>query len=221
MRNRILLILLAVCVPAVMSAGGLTATLINTTASQDDYMLYFGCSSPCMAPSPGGISGAFALSPSVLPPGDYPIAVTIPDSISYGNAAAIGLVAGSSSDVEISLFLGVIAPMSENWSIIFPSTAESTIASELLSGDTTDLLSFFEANIGDFPAFYSGGQVAEYYEFSGSADASLIGHFYTVLSPEPGTLGLTGLLLGGLAFACRRRLTVDAPAADAPARTEK
>lgn len=210
MRNKILLILLAACMSTVLSASTLTATIINTTTSGDDYLFYLGCtSSPCTLSSPDAV---YALIPSIFsvaPPGDYPFTETIPNSITAGYATAIGFLESSPSDVQIALGTGV-ASAGESWSTLFPSTPESTIASELASGDTAGLLTFLGANLADLVPFDAPAGV--YWEFSGATD---IGSVSATITPEPGTLGLTGLLLGGLVFVYRRRLTA------APARTEK
>jgi hypothetical protein len=209
MRNKILLIVLAACVPAVLSAGAITATTItvNVTtgiSTADDYLLYLGCAVPLGACNPTtGVPG-IGLIGAVVPAGvQPPVTKTIPGTVLSGILTAVGLA--SPTDVVIALGSGEIIT-GATWASFF-STPESQIAGDLLSGSPasqTDLETFFEANLADFvPLNGVSGSVGEF------STGVVVGSFSasTAAVPEPGTLGLTGLLLGGLAFLNRRRFS--------------
>jgi hypothetical protein len=207
MRNKILLLTLAVSLPAILSATALTSTTVTidittTIATGDDYLVFLGCTVPigsCTPGSTGADAGVTLLGLSVPAGTQPPVTKTIPGTIVSGYLTAIGLA--SPTDVVIGLTNGVTIT-GANWTSIF-STPESQIAADLISGNTAsqaDLLAFFEANLTDFASLNSvAGTLGEFStgQIRGSYSASTV--------PEPGTLALTGLLLGGLALLNRRR----------------
>jgi hypothetical protein len=207
MKNKIVLTMLAAFMPAVLSAGTLTLSVTTGISSADDYLIYMGCTvsiGSCTPATPGD-SANVGLLALALPAGTVspnPTA-TIPNSVISGYVTAIGLA--SPSDVVIAVN-NTVAITSNTWASLF-TTPESQIAADLLGGSTlqkADLLSFFEQNYTDFiPLSGTGGNIGEF------SNGVVVGTFGATLTPssvpEPGTLALTGSLLGGLAL-LRRRL---------------
>lgn len=208
MRNKIVLTVLAGFLPAVLSAGTLTLSVTTAIPSADDYLVYMGCTvsiASCTPVTPGD-SANVAFLGAVVPAGVITPSPTafIPDSVISGYVTAIGLA--TPSDVVIALGNGV-AITSSTWSSLF-TTPESQIAADLVGGSTAqkaDLLSFFQQNYLDFiPLNGTGGNIGE---FSNGVVVGTLGATVTASTvPEPGTLALTGSLLGGLALLRRRRL---------------
>ncbi|HEY1757118.1 MAG TPA: PEP-CTERM sorting domain-containing protein [Bryobacteraceae bacterium] len=211
MRNKIVLTILAAMMPAVLSAGTLTLSVTTSIPSADDYLIYMGCTvsiGSCTPATPGD-SANVAFLAAALPAGTVhpdPTA-TIPDSVLSGYVTAIGLA--TPSDVVIALGNG-ISITSSTWASLF-TTPEGQIAADLLGGSTAqraDLLSFFQQNYTDFiPLNGTGGNIGEFSTgvVVGTLGATVSAGAGTV--PEPGTLALTGALLGGLALLRRRRLS--------------
>jgi hypothetical protein len=215
MRNKVLFVILVMCLPTLVSAGALTLDVTTTIATSDDVTFYFGCGvtiDSCGLGAPGSYGPLPSGVAAYLPPvSNEPIVEDVTSCcIASGYTTFLGLA--SPSDVVIGL-ASDIDVTSVTWSSLFPGTSESTIAADLAVGtfaNQTAIVSFLEANLTDLVPFSYGSAAfpaGEIGEFSGG---DVVGSLSaTFPSPEPGTLGLTGLLLGGLAFACRRRVTVD------------
>lgn len=224
MRNKIILIAVAACMPAILSAGtipassalsggGLLVAFTTTIPTIDDYLVILDCTvalSSCTPTSPGAGSAVYLLGASLPPLTIYPFMETICGCNVSGWAATIGLDS-TGTEVVISLAdtIGITGITSNTWSSLFPSTPESQIVADLTVHDTAglaDLTDFFEANLTDFVGFGATGSAGgELGEFSSGVN---VGNILLDVhpGPEPGTLILTGSLLGGLLFARRSNL---------------
>jgi hypothetical protein len=207
MRNKIVLTVLTAFIPAALSAGTITLSVTTTIPTADDYLVYIGCtvSLPSCTPLTPGDSAAAGFLGAVVPAGlitPSPVA-TIPNTVISGYVTAIGLA--TPTDVVIAL-ANNITITSDTWSFLF-TTPESQIAADLAGGTTAekaDLLSFVSLNYTDFiPLNGTGGNIGE---FSNGVVVGTLGATVTASTvPEPGTLALTSLVLGGLALLRRRR----------------
>jgi hypothetical protein len=206
-----LLIALAACLPAIVSANVLTTTITTTIPTIDDYLVFLGCTvalPSCTPVSAGAVSGVDLIGAVVPAVTNASLQRTIPNNIISGYVAAFGLdTTGSHVVVGLSNSISITT---NAWSDIFPSTAESQIITDLAthSGATlADLTSFFDANLTDFVPFNGistiTGQIGEF--SNGIVVGSISTNLQTI--PEPSTLALTGLILAGLVVLRRWRLS--------------
>lgn len=212
MRNAILVTLLTAGMPLVTLADTLTVDITTTVPTTHDYLVYLACTvalSSCSASSPGATAGIALIGASEPASTFAPIVETIPSGIISGYVTAIGL---DSASVVIGLNDSVPVKTSE-WSSLFSPTVESTIATDLTAGsssDLTNLVHFFEAHLGDTLSFSLGGAplTGQLGKFTKGVVVGTIDPTIDT-TPEPGTLTLTGTLLAGLIFLWHRRRTVD------------
>jgi len=209
MRNTIVLAALVLALARILCAGpvGVVGTIRTTVSIMDDLFVVIECNAAgCEAPQP------FPESSGVTPP------VTANYALGYGSApftygflTVIGLdstgthvIVGLASDVD---FVGQAWPF---------ATAETTVESDLESGNTAALAAFFSADLsGGSPETSSfwipftvgtltTGNIAEF------SNGVAVGTITAVATPEPGTLGITGFLLAGGLLLLRSR-TVERP----------
>jgi hypothetical protein len=136
-----------------------------------------------------------------VPAGTYVFGGDV-DGVQSAYVTAFGLDA-SNGDVIVGLNNGISA-VGNPWPF---STPEATIASDLSGGTTADqaaLLAFFDDNFSFWLdpslANLSGGQLVEF------SNGVAVGFISAAITPEPGSLGLSMLMLVGVLLA--RRLTV-------------
>lgn len=186
----------------------LDVTISTTTATADDYLLFYS----------NGVAAYYSLgalpSTSALPGGVLSASYTVPGNFTSGYVTAIGLA--TESDVVVALGSGISSTaIASGWSGIFLA-AESTIATDLATANTTALTTFltteYANNSADFIA-YSGtpgtGNVAEF-------SNSIIGSLTVSSAPEPSTAALLGLGLGVSVLASRRKAAGIGPRRSGP-----
>jgi hypothetical protein len=172
-------------------AGAITTTLNVTIATNaataHDYLLFFS-NGTAQAVSLGTLPSTLGIpvTESIVVPGDF----------TSGYVTAVGLA--SATDVVVALGSGISSTtIASGWSSIFLAS-ESTIATDLATGNTAALTSFLTTEHANNPAdfiVYSGtpgaGNVAE---FSGTIIGSLSVNSGTAAAavPEPSTVGLLG-----------------------------
>jgi hypothetical protein len=192
---------LLVCSPA--SAVTIpVGSVINLTASisvptTHDYLMFFG------SPSTVGITGlGTGGSLPVLTNFTFPT-VVVPADFSTGFVTAIGIVNDANvndpnlAHVVVALGAGVPNVAGNPW--LF-STAESTIATALQTGNTAALLAFFNANTADWISYSNGAlSSGNMWEFSNGVSIGTLGVAVTAV-PEPSTGFLMSLSLGGFAL---------------------
>jgi hypothetical protein len=185
---------------SVLSAGSITFTVTTTIPLEDVNAIFIDCGVPI------GSCNASSFEALIIDDaeGSWPVKTNSPDV--FNGISTGGFESGyftyfaqsqaSPSDVVVALQSGV--PITgQNWPF---STAESTVASWLTTGDTTDLTNFFLANLTDFPQI--NGTTGNFGEFS---TGTVVGQVSGAVSPEPASGALMALGFGTLVVLYRRR----------------
>jgi hypothetical protein len=185
---------------SVLSAGSITFNVTTTIPLIDANALFIDCGVPIGACNAGSVQALIIDDAE----GFKPVQTNHPDvfngidtaGFESGYFTYFALSQSSPSDVVVVLQSGV--PITgQNWPF---STAESTIAGWLTTGDTTDLTSFFLANLTDFPQI--NGTTGNFGEFSTGV---VVGSVSGSVSPEPAAGALMALGLLTLVVLYRRR----------------
>lgn len=186
-RRLMLLTALAAALPCAGNDIGLSIT--NSLDIQDAYILY----SVCLA-NFTSCQAVNVIHEGFQPAATYAVVLPVPDSAQSAYVSGFGLDSSNPSDVIVGLNSTTAASDVGNpWPF---STPESTVASDLTSGNTTDLGTFFSNNLSswDNPSAnnLSGGQLVEF------SNGASVGSIDAVLTPEPSSLGLCALVLMGI-----------------------
>lgn len=189
-----------ICMASAISAGSLTFERTTTVALQNVYPVFIACTVPigsCNAGSPLPLIHIENEGPAPVLTNDADVFQPVNTSIIFsGYVTYLALAQGSSSDVVVALQPG-IAVSGNPWPF---STPESQIAADLAGGTTAEianLQNFFLNNLTDFVQF--NGPAGNFAEFSNGTIVGSLSAAET-LAPEPSTMALIGLTIGGLSF---------------------
>jgi hypothetical protein len=184
MRHFMLLTAFAAAIPCAANEIGLSIT--NSLDVQDAYIVYSVCQAnftSCQAVN--------VLHEGFQPAATYAVPITVPASTQSAFVSAFGLV-GSSVVVGLNNTTAA-SDVGNPWPF---STPESTVASDLSGGNTTDLKTFFSNNLSswDNPSTnnLSGGKLVEF------SNGTLVGSIDAIVTPEPSSVWLCALVLMGI-----------------------
>ena len=182
----ILVTALAAAIPCAGNQIGISIT--NTVNVQDAFLLDSMCQANFTS-----CQSVNVIHEGFEPAATYAVTINVPDSAQSGYVSAFGLDA-STGDVIVGLNnTAAAADIGNPWPF---STPESTVASDLSSGNTTDLATFFSNNLSswDNPSLnnLSGGQLVEF------SNGASVGSLDAVITPEPSGLGLAAMVLLGI-----------------------